>query len=143
MIYRKLTVLDFDLIMNMENDLKENFTKLEKAKHFLEDDMNWVFACILKEKIIGFAYGYELNRLDRNKNVLYIDEVSVLPEYQNRGIGTEIINGIKNKCKENGINRMFLFTKKTNERVCKLYEKTNGKISSEQNDDRIYLFEIN
>jgi ribosomal protein S18 acetylase RimI-like enzyme len=145
MEYRKLTLSDLDMVMNMENDFRKDFVEIKNVKYFLKSSKNWIFACILNNKIIGFAYGYELNRLDRDENMLYIHEVGVLPEYQRKGIGTEIINGIKYLCKMNRICYMFLFTQKSNTGACKLYEKTGGERSwdaKENDDDRSYFFQV-
>lgn len=88
--------------------------------------------------LIGFAYGYELNRLNSIGNMLYIHEVGVLPEFQRQGIGKQILCRIKSLCKLTGICRFFLFTEKSNQAACALYELTGGKPA--HNDDISYFF---
>ncbi|WP_093753956.1 GNAT family N-acetyltransferase [Tepidimicrobium xylanilyticum] len=68
----------------------------ENVRQFLSNPLNWIFACVQDNKIIGFAYGYKLNHLDNNGNMLYIHEAAIPPQYQRQGIGFQIINGIKN-----------------------------------------------
>ncbi|MDR7856763.1 GNAT family N-acetyltransferase [Tissierella sp.] len=141
--FRKLNLSDLELVVQMENSFRSNFIVEENARDFLFNPNNWIFACIGENKIIGFAYGYELNRIDNQGNMLYTHEVGVLPQYQNQGIGFQILTGIKNLCKVRGICRFFLITQKHNTPACKLYEKSGGKKRSDlQDDDVTYFFNI-
>ncbi|OZV10485.1 hypothetical protein CIW83_20135 [Tissierella sp. P1] len=110
--FRKLGLSDLDIVLQMEKDFRNGFIDGENARQFLLNPNNWIFACVQEGKIIGFAYGYELNRLDSKGNMLYIHEVGVLPEYQRQGIGFQMLTDIKNLCKLMGICRFFLFTQK-------------------------------
>jgi hypothetical protein len=62
-------------VLHMETDFRVGFINLENARQFLSNPMNWLFAYIKDGRIIGFAYGYELNRLNNIGNMLYIHEV--------------------------------------------------------------------
>lgn len=83
-IYRKLGISDLDLVRQMEGDFRSDFICEENARLFLANPMCLIFACIENNRVIGFAYGYELNRLNNTGNMLYIHEVSVLPELRCR-----------------------------------------------------------
>ena len=125
----------------LEKDFRSNFISEESARQFLSNSMNWIFACVQDSKIIGFAYGYELNRLDNKGNTLYIHKVGVFPQYQRQGIGFQILTDIKNLCKLTGICRIFLFTQKHNIAACALYEKAGGeKICDSYDDDVTHFF---
>jgi ribosomal protein S18 acetylase RimI-like enzyme len=137
--FRKLTFSDLPLVLQMEKDFRSNFVCQENAKLFLSNSSNWIFACIEDERIIGFAYGYELNRLNDVGNMLYIHEISVLSEFQGQGIGKQILNGVKSLCKVHGIYKIFLVTEKSNVAACTLYESVGGK--SERSDDVLYFFD--
>ena len=137
--FRKLTLTDLPLLLPMEEDFRSNFVCLKNAKLFLSNASNWFFACIEDERIIGFAYGYVLNRLNDVGNMLYIHEIGVLPEFQGQGIGKQILNGIKSLCKVHGIYKIFLITKKSNIAACYLYESVGGK--SDRSDDVLYYFD--
>lgn len=138
--FRKLCLSDLEIVLQMESDFRSGFIFEENARQFLSNPMNWIFACIQEKQIIGFAYGYELNRLDNKGNMLYIHEVGVLPQYQKQGIGFQILTSIKNLCKLTGICRFFLFTQKHNAVACALYEKAGGEKTSNTNDDVTYFF---
>ena len=136
--FRKLNISDLHLVLRMEQDFRSNFICKENARAFLLNPANLIFACTENARIIGFAYGYELNRLDDKGNMLYIHEVGVLPEYQRQGIGTQILNHIKVLCKLSGICRFFLFTQRSNQAACGLYESLHGEAA--HNDDVAYFF---
>lgn len=139
--FRRLSLTDLDIVLQMNRNFRNGFIAEENARQFLLNTNNWIFACIEDKKIIGFAYGYELNRLDNRGNMLYIHEVGVLPEYQRQGIGYQILTDIKKLCKLMGICRFFLFTQKNNIAACALYEKAGGeKTSDGQDDDVTYFF---
>ncbi|HBN84313.1 MAG TPA: N-acetyltransferase [Clostridiales bacterium] len=139
-VYRKCTVSDLQLVLQMENDFRSNFVCIENARLFLSNPANWIFACIENNKIIGFAYGYELNRLNDMGNMLYIHEVGVLPEYQRQGVGKQILQNIKSLCKQTGICKIFLFTEKSNRTACALYDSAGGVAAHD--DDLAYFFNL-
>jgi ribosomal protein S18 acetylase RimI-like enzyme len=136
--YRKLGLSDLDLVVRMEADFRSDFICKENAHMFLSNPMCLIFACIENNRVIGFAYGYELNRLNNIGNMLYIHEVGVLPSFQRQGIGREILTEIKSLCKLSGICRIFLFTQKTNTPACALYESLGGEPAHD--DDVSYFF---
>lgn len=67
--FRKLRLSDLELVLQMESNFRKGFVFEENARQFLSNPMNWIFACIQENQIIGFAYGYELNRLDSKGNI--------------------------------------------------------------------------
>lgn len=139
--FRKLGISDLALVLQMEKDFRIGFICEENARQFLLNPQNWSFACIQEKQIIGFAYGYELNRLDNKGNMLYIHEIGVLPQYQRQGVGFQILMNIKQLCKMTGICRFFLFTQKHNVAACALYEKAGGeKTADSYDDDVVYFF---
>jgi len=139
-IYRKLDISDLDLVRQMEGDFRSDFICEENTRLFLANPMCLIFACIENNRVIGFAYGYELNRLNNIGNMLYIHEVSVLPEFQRQGVGKHILTGVKSLCKLTGICRFFLVTEKSNRAACALYESVGGE--SAHDDDITYFFNL-
>ena len=128
-IFRKLGLIDLQLLVNTNKDidaLEMWPVDEESARLFLSNPMNYYFACIEDNKIIGYACGYELNRLDNTGNMLYIHGVGVHADYRRQGVGKQIINTIKQLCKLHGICKLFLYTHKTNTAACALYDSTNG-----------------
>ncbi|HAS73119.1 MAG TPA: hypothetical protein DCS67_03135 [Clostridiales bacterium UBA8960] len=138
--FRRLNEEDLSRVLQMEKDFRSNFICEENARIFLANPMCWMVACLDEGRVIGFAYGYELNRLNDIGNMLYIHEVGVLPEYQQQGVGKLIFAELKALCKQKRICRIFLFTEKSNQPACGLYESVGGEAAHV--DDVAYFFNL-
>jgi len=135
-ICRKLELSDLQMLVNANNDAKAlDIWQIdeEKAKLFLSNPMNYFFACIDNNKIVGYVCGHELNRLDNAGNMLYIHGVGVHTDYRRQGIGKQMMTAIKQLCKLNGICRFFLYTHKTNTAACALYDSSGGEVHRDDN----------
>jgi len=141
-IYRKLGPTDLQMLVNTKNhaDALEFYqVDEESARQFLSNPTNLFFACIEDNKIIGYACGHVLNRLDASGNMLYIHAVGVHKDYRRQGIGKQMIVAIKRLCNLSGISKMFLYTHKTNTAACALYDSTNGY--THRDDNVSYFFD--
>ena len=83
--YKKLNADEFSMVLEMNESFRSGFIDEREAQRFLSDERNWLFAAVDDDHIIGFAYGYELKRLDRSEPMLYIHEVGVKENYQRQG----------------------------------------------------------
>lgn len=75
------------------NKIIINDEKIEKQhiEKFVINDDNYCFVGMLKDKIVAFLYGYGMLRPD-GKSMFYIHSVDVFEDYQNNGIGTQLID---------------------------------------------------
>src|SRR5690242_17744255 len=84
---------------------------------FLEPDQATTTIVVEADnKILAFAM-YTLlknNRLYHNGFAMYIDELFVLPEYRNYGLGTTLFKYIGKKALENNCNRMEWWVERQN-----------------------------
>lgn len=109
------------IIIDDENLLKQDIEK------FIIDDDNYCFVGILEDKIVAFLYGYGMLRPD-GKSMFYIHSVDVLPDYQNNGIGTKLMEYVVNYIKDEGkYYKFFVLTENDNIRACKVYQKFANK----------------
>lgn len=142
-ICRKLDIDDLDRVMDMNRNYREGFICRENAAEFLKNPRNWLFAAVYEGVIIGFAYGYELNRLDGKGNMIYINEVGVMDQYRRQGIGFRMMSELKAACKEKKICRYFLTAYQNNEGANALYKKLGGEVPAESGgNDVVYHFRI-
>lgn len=70
-----------------------------------------------ENKPVGFICGQSVS----DECELY--RIAVLPEYRHQCIATQLMEYFINKCKSNGIKRIFLEVRCDNEPAKKLYEK--------------------
>lgn len=143
-ICRKLTQNDIEMVMDMNKYFREGFICYDSAITFLQDEKNWIFGAVCGGVIIGFAYGYELQRLDHAGNMLYIHEVSVMESYQRQGVGYKMMTELKEACKSRSISRYFLSAYQNNSGANALYKKLGGVVSEvSKGNDTDYIFFIN
>lgn len=142
--FRKLTVRDLDMVMDMNTSFREGFVSRNNAGQFLNDPSNWLYAAVSGNKIVGFLYGYELVRLDARGNMLYVHEVGVMEKHQRRGIGLGLLSSLKEECRKRVIYKVFLFTERSNTAANGLYIKAGGQPSSDSGgSDICYFFRTN
>lgn len=138
---RRLGEADIEAVMAMNRDFREGFIDREKALAFLRDESCWLFAALMEDTVIGFAYGYELRRLDKKGNMLYIHEVGVIERFQRRGVGYAMMRALGECCREKGICRYFLSAYQNNAGANALYQKLGGQVNAEsQGKDVLYHF---
>ncbi len=123
---KRLGIGDEAKILSLNETLRKDFIEENAAKEFLANSNNYFFVAV-DEEIVGFTYGYRLDRLDKSEKMLYIHEVGVLEEYWNRGIGTEMLNALRKHCLDNDIRKVFLFADSDNRAAMRLYEKQNAE----------------
>lgn len=132
--FRKCTLEDFDFLFNLK---KENFKwyvdKIwgwdeEEQKERLRQDLNEHLShkriIIINNKLVGV---YAVHTTE--KGDCFINEISLLREYQNRGIGRKILEEQLKENKEKGI-RTILQVFKDNP-AKKLYEQLGFKVYGE------------
>ena len=109
------------IIIDDRDILKKDIEK------FIINNDNYCFVGIYENKIVAFLYGYGMLRPD-GKSMFYIHSVDVIPEYQNKGIGTKLMKYVLKYIKnENKYYKFFVLTDDTNIRACKLYQKYADK----------------
>ena len=127
-------------INQMEEVLKDDnmiFNK-EYLKLFINEKNTYGFIAKKGSKIIGFAYAYTLVRPD-GKTMFYLHSIGMLPNYQNNGYGTKLMEYIKNYSIKIGCSEMFVITDKGNPRACHVYEKLGGK--NDYEDEIVYVYD--
>ncbi len=114
-----------DMQQIIEND-NQTFN-IEYIKNFIKNPNNYGFIGKIDNKIVAFLYGYGLLRLD-GKSMFYIHSVDVIPEYQNKGIGTKLMDYVlKYIIEEKKYYKFWVLTEDDNIRACKVYQKYANK----------------
>ncbi|MBP3708025.1 MAG: GNAT family N-acetyltransferase [Clostridia bacterium] len=128
--FKRLTLNNIDMIK--EPIIIDDITyTIEMIKKFIQSEENYIFIGTINNKIIAFLYGYSLARPD-GKNMFYIHSVDVIPGYQEKGIGTKLMDYVIDFIKsENKCYKFWVLADTDNVRACNLYKKYGDKI--EQN----------
>ena len=118
-----------DNMNSIPNIIKIDDEKLlkEDIERFIIDDDNYCFIGVIEDEIVAFLYGYGMLRPD-GKAMFYIHSVDVIPEYQNKGIGTRLMEYVLSYIKnEKKYYKFFVLTENNNIKACKLYQKYANK----------------
>src|SRR2546426_11317879 len=66
-----------------------------RPRAFLANLANYLIVAEVATELVGFVLAFRLDRLDRDTAQLFVYEIGVLPEFQRRGIGTQLMQEIR------------------------------------------------
>ncbi len=92
----------------------------------LEREDNIYFSAVCDGKVAGYIGSY------RVLGEVYINNIAVLKDYRNKGIGKALIKSLADYCKENGCEFCTLEVRKSNINAISLYEKCGFKLVGER-----------
>ena len=107
---------------------------------FFEDDRNILLIAFSDQEAQGFLYGYLLESVKNRGPSMFLYSIDVLPAYQNRGIGSKLIDELKDIAIQNECSEIFVLTNDSNEIAKKLYQRTGGV--RENPDDVMYVYPL-
>ena len=139
MEYKVLEEQELELLKDVIED-DDMIFNISDIKKFYEDKNTISFIAKENNKIVGFAYGYDIIH-PNNKHAYFIYSIGMLPNYQNKGYGTKLLSFIKEYISSHGFFEMFVLTDKGNPRACHVYEKLGGKDDYEDEICDVYDFE--
>ena len=87
-------------------------------------------------ELVALIAGYNN---DSNSYKAYISLLAVLPEYQGKGIASRLITAFEERCRENGMVKIEVFTHRTNSTAIRLYER-NGYTVAMGDESRLEDF---
>lgn len=125
------------LFTHLISKFKEREISTEYAKIFLSNECNIVIAAMNEDEPIGFLLAYKLDRIDRGQTMMFFYEIEVDENFRRQGLASQMIEELKDICRAEKVYKMFVPTNKSNDAAMRLYAKTGGMPSA---DDDI-LFE--
>ena len=137
MEYKVFEEQDIELMKDVLKDDNMIFNK-GFLNNFINDNNAFGFIAKDNNNIVGFAYAYTLLRPD-GKTMFYLHSIGMLPDYQNNGYGTKLMQFIKDYSIKLGCSEIFVITDKGNSRACHLYEKLGGK--NDYEDEVVYVYD--
>ncbi len=139
MEYKLLEEQDLALMQEVIED-DDMLFDLDNIKKFYNDKNTISFIAKTGNKVVGFAYGYDIIHPD-GRHAYFIYSIGMLPNYQDQGYGSKLLTFIKDYISNNGFFEMFVMTDKGNPRACHVYEKLGGKNDYEDEICYVYNFE--
>ena len=100
-------------------------------RHLLARDENYLYIASVDAQPVGFLLAYRVPRVDRDQDMIYLYEIAVLPEQRRRGIGSRMIQELKEECRSNNVMVMWVGTEADNVAARALYESMGAKCQGE------------
>ena len=138
MEYKLLNKNEISLMKEVIEDDDMIFDELELEK-FTNDKNTLGFIAKEENTIAGFGYGHIILHPD-GRIAFFLYSIGMLPKYQDKGYGTELLSFIKTYVKSIGCFEMFVMTDKGNPRACHVYEKLGGK--NDYEDEICYVYNL-
>ena len=114
---------------------------IEKKINEFYNDKNVIgFIAKAENKIVGFAYGYDIIH-PNGKHAYFIYSIGMLPDYQDKGYGTKLLGFIKDYISSNGFFEMFVLTDKGN--YSRVYYQTEKEIAQMIQKRKLFLLNQN
>lgn len=107
---------DKDLELDNYDNFRHSYITYEKLKDLFDSGIK-MYGHYLNEKLVAFL------ALDIRKDEIKIKDIVVLPEYQNKGIGTILLDFVKNTAIEYNKKKIILGMIYDNEKLKQWYEK--------------------
>lgn len=134
--------IDEDLFNAFKLAFPNSEWQLEHAQQFIADDHNHLLLAKSGEEVCGFVYYYILDRLDHRQKEILIYEIEVQEKFRQQGVGTGLVERIKQHATEQQISQIWVLTNKSNTAAQKLYLKAGASIPNAEDRDVMFLFKL-
>jgi ribosomal protein S18 acetylase RimI-like enzyme len=135
---RKFEAKDAARCVELVKSFAAKNVSLEYLQEFLSNPANYLIVAEAGNELAGFLLGYRLERLKEESVKFFIYEIDVDKNFQRRGIGTALINYLKNTVRQEKMINAFVFTNYSNAGAVEFYKSTGAKI--ENGDDLMFVY---
>ena len=129
---------DLPAMIAAGDNLFDYAVKPEKAKEFLKDRRHHLILAYQDQKIVGMVSGFDYVHPDKD-TALFINEASVIEEFQGQGIGREMIKAMCEYARSIGCREAWVATEQSNAAARKAYINAGGT----EDPESIVLIEFN
>ena len=140
---RRLGLDDYALGVNAVHLLKspEGYPNpsADDMVKFLSCRTNLLIVAIDHGVPVGYIVAYLLDRIDRNRRMMFFYEVGVAEAHRRRGIGKRMIAELKAICRTEDVMKMWVPTSRSNIAATRLYASTGGLLLS-PDDEVTYTY---
>ncbi|MBU4242510.1 MAG: GNAT family N-acetyltransferase [Nanoarchaeota archaeon] len=120
--YQDKDFLDLERILKKTDLYEEEFDQRENYKHQIEYDSKSILVATEGDKVLGGVISLY------NPFASFIFHLCVNPEYQNKGIGTKLMDEAEKNLLERGVAIPVIYVDKENEKVTNFYKKRHWEL---------------
>lgn len=117
---------------NYDNSLIENWPLSREGAEYFSDEIinNIVLVACVNEQIVGYLAGTLNSQYSYNNNIqAELDNMCILKNYRNIGIGRRLFEEFKIICKENKVDEIKVIASYENIDAIEFYKRNNFKES--------------
>lgn len=129
--FRLAGLNDLEALETVGDNLFDHPIKPDRAREFLADPRHHLYLAWDESKIVGMASGFHYVHPDKEP-AMFVNEVGVVDEYQNRGIGRTLVRLLCEYALELGCHEAWVATDKENIPAQRAYVAAGGKIDEQE-----------
>ncbi len=99
----------------------------QHLNRMLQSSQHLVFVALLNDAVIGGLTAYVLDEFETETSIVYIYDLAVKTECQRQRIGQQLIKGITEYCRQQGMAEVFVQADEADDYAVDFYRKTGGK----------------
>ena len=134
--YRRLSPADADLLRAAAARFKGRDAGSAHGAGWLASDHHLAIVALEGRTPVGWVYGYELPRVERDEAMVLLYEIDVAASHRRRGIGTELVRRFRDLAGA----PVWLLTNESNAAAMALYRGAGGV--RPHDDDAMFRFRI-
>ena len=128
---RRASTGDESVACNAARSFKGAAISASQARAFLANPANYLIIAEVDGDLAGFVLAYRLERLDRAARQLFVYEVAVARPYQRQGVGTALMQFIRDLVRAEKLMEAFVFTSRDNTPAIDLYAGTGAAVEGD------------
>lgn len=122
---RILTAADAPMLLNVAPGLFDRELDAGLVAEFLGDSRHHIVVVLASKQIVGFVSAVHYVHPDKRAE-LWINEVSVAPDYRKRGLGRRMLEKLLGHARTLGCVNAWVLTDDQNCAATRLYDSTGG-----------------
>ena len=115
------------------NALREE-VMVEGVEAFLSSEDNVLLIARQSGTAVGFLTAYFLDRPADLRPMACLYEIGVPMEHRGQGVGSSLVEAMKELCRDRGALKMWMVTEASNEPAIALYRSTGADAQSDEGD---------
>ena len=139
-------VTHIDIVIRPDDQLIRTLSRragmrFEQVNHrFFDNEHNILLVAFKGGEPLGFLYAYCLERMERKRPMMFLYAIDVFAGYKRQGIGTQLIEKLKEVAEDMGCTEIFVLTNDHNKAAKALYQKCGGV--RENTDDVMFVMAL-
>ena len=136
---RRLEQGDAALAVDLVKSFAAKDVSLAYVERFLSNPLNYLIVAQVDREVAGFLLAHALQRLKQASYKMFIYEIDVAEKHRRKGVGTALIEYVREIVRKEEMLNAFVFTSYSNQGAVEFYKSTGGKM--ENGDDLMFVYD--